>query len=144
MTRNLTPWMRTTLPGVLIAPRLYVAAVCVVDGLRALRINVFLGRSVLERVPFELQGLPLMLMGVLLVIAGAMLAVGFLTRFVSVVPLVISVMIILEAYVDIGTLGTAEAINYTVRAFGTASVSIVLLLRGAGVWSVDAGVSAGR
>ena len=141
---KLVPLMRTSMPAIVTLPRVYVAAACGLDGLRALHIYSDLGESVLTRLPFDLGGVALGAAGVVSLLAGIMLAIGLLTRVAVIPALAISVIIIGDALSNMDTLGLETGMNYLVRALGTGSVGLMLLIRGAGVWSMDASLAVSR
>lgn len=139
--KKLVALMRTSMPAAVTLPRLYLAAVCIIDGLRGLGADPDLGTSVLTRLPFNLSGLALGAGGVVLLLSGALIAVGLLTRLAVVPALVVSVIIIVDATRHMDTLGLETGVNYLVRALGAGSVGLMLMMRGAGLWSMDASLA---
>jgi len=129
------------MPAAVTGPRLYLAAVCILDGLRGLQFNPDLGSSVLTRLPFALSGFVLAICGVILIISGALTALGLLTRLAVIPALIISAIIIVDAARHMDTLGLDTGLNYLVRALGSGTVGLLLLFRGAGIWSMDASLS---
>lgn len=142
--KNLRWLLRTDLPGSAIYPRLFLAFLIALGGLRAMGLNPYLGKSRLAEPPFELTGGALWTAGLIEVLGGVLLATGLFTRVVAVMPLVISSLIIREHWARVGTLGTAGALDTIILAFGAAGVALMLIFRGAGVWSMDASLSSKR
>ena len=138
MRKPLRRLMRTRQPRSTIVLRLWLAALLGVAGLRAVGLNPFLGKSLLAESPFGLGGAELKLTGVGLCLCAALLAAGLLTRLVALGPLLISVLIIRDAWPRVGGLWTASALDSILLAGGAAAVSLLLVLKGAGGWSLDA------
>ncbi len=135
-------WLLSTrMPGSVMYPRLFLALLVWVAGMRAFGGVEFLGRSRLARSPFEFGETTLMLAGMVLCVSAVLLAVGFFTRLVALIPLVVSGIIMVDQFSHLGSLYTSSAVDAMIMATGACGVSLLLFFRGGGVWSVDASLT---
>ena len=70
-------------------------------------------------------------------VAAALLALGVLTR-VSIAPALLAILAALSSWNQVGTLGTAAALNATSHAVAIILAAALLLVHGAGPISLDA------
>jgi uncharacterized membrane protein YphA (DoxX/SURF4 family) len=131
--------LRTEAPGSFLLLRLFVGAAYGVDGLRAIRDSVFFGSSSLSGLGLETQ--TELLLGALEIVCGAFLVLGFLTRLGALLPLLFPARLAWDAYLDLGGFSTASALDALVVNGGVALIALVLLVGGAGAWSVDAAIT---
>lgn len=129
--------LRTSAPPEYLLLRVALALDLVLDGCRQLRVHGHIGRSRLGEL-FDLSRGMLGVLGVLEVLAAVLLAAGLLTRAAAVVPVAVSVVAAGAAMAKIGTLSTPSGLTSLVSAVSFALIGVVVLIRGAGMWSVDA------
>lgn len=129
--------LRTSAPPEYLLLRVALALDLVLDGCRQLRVHGHIGRSRLGEL-FDLSRGMLGVLGVLEVLAAVLLAAGLLTRAAAVVPVAVSVVAAGTAMAKIGTLSTPSGLTSLVSAVAFALIGVVVLIRGAGMWSVDA------
>jgi uncharacterized membrane protein YphA (DoxX/SURF4 family) len=129
--------LRTSAPPEYLLLRVALALDLVLDGCRQLRVHGHIGRSRLGEL-FDLSRGMLGVLGVLEVLAAVLLAAGLLTRAAAVVPVAVSVVAAGAAMAKIGTLSTPSGLTSLVSAVAFALIGVVVLIRGAGMWSVDA------
>lgn len=132
--------LRTTAPPEYLLLRLALAADLVLDGCRQLRLHGHIGRSRLGEL-FDLSRGMLGVLGVVELVAAGLLVVGLATRAAAVVPVVLSVLAAGAAMAKVGTLSTPSGLTALVSAAAFALIGAVVVLRGGGVWSVDANLT---
>jgi len=129
--------LRTEAPRSFLFLRVFVAADYALDGLRAIRDSSFFGSSRLEQnlgVSSELE----LVLGALELVCGAFVLLGFLTRIAAALPLVLPLLAAWAALPDVGGFYTSSALDALVVNCGVALIALLLVIQGAGFWSVDA------
>lgn len=129
--------MSTKGPGEMLYPRLYVGLVLIVDSMRGWGLSPFLGSSAIENLSLS-HDLLAKFVCAIQAACGIMIATGFLTRLAILPAIALWSIEVSRAWRYVGSLGTSRAIDETLLAVGVVAVGIMLLFRGAGVWSVDA------
>jgi uncharacterized membrane protein YphA (DoxX/SURF4 family) len=131
--------MKTRERGTAIVSRVFLAAVLLVDAARGLELSMFIGKSVARHI--DVAGVYCLMIAWGEVLGAGLLVLGLLTRAVSVGMCLLWCFAASAGWARVGTLGTARALDDTLMAAAVVLISLHHAVRGAGVWSLDAGMA---
>lgn len=137
--------LRASAPATMLLPRLWLSAEFALDACRALELNRHLGISRIERFGASwlggyIRSVHLHALGWAELLLAALLVLGLLTRL-AVTPALLAILAALSSWNQVGTLGTADALNATSHAIAIILAATLLLMHGAGPISLDAALT---